>query len=91
MCDYIVREIKTQIRKLNEDDIVNYDDAEFELDYNNKINLTSISINLDKIEEIIEEVIEDYVPELIVDIPKSEFFPLKEGDWYIDDSIKESK
>jgi hypothetical protein len=57
--------IKNQIIKEinNINSLIDYDSAEFNLDYDNKIELSSVNINEDVIEGIIEEVLMDFVEE----------------------------
>lgn len=57
--------IKDQImKKINStDDLMDHDSAEFELDYNNTIKLSSVNVDEDIIEDIIEEALMGFVEE----------------------------
>jgi hypothetical protein len=56
----IVRRIETVLDR-NSRDLVDYDSAEFELNYNNQIELTSVDVNVDEIMEHVTDVVDSYI------------------------------
>lgn len=62
LADEMRYEINNQLKTLNEDEIVDFDSANFDLD-DNKIILQGIEVDLSKIESIIETVLDDNVTE----------------------------
>jgi uncharacterized protein (DUF2164 family) len=49
LTEAIEQEIETSIQRMNTEDIVDFDTAEFSLEYNNTLRLDDIEINTDKI------------------------------------------
>jgi hypothetical protein len=63
----IKKQISTLIMNIDERKLIDLDSAEFELSYNNTIELSSVNIDLDLITDTIEEVLMDYVePEITI-------------------------
>jgi len=60
LANEIVRRIETVLDR-NSRDLVDYDRAEFELKYNNQIELTAVDVNVDEIIEHVTDVIDSYV------------------------------
>jgi len=56
----IVRRIETVLDR-NSRDLVDYDSAEFELNYNNQIELTAVDVNVDEIMEHVTDVVDSYI------------------------------
>jgi hypothetical protein len=56
----IVDRIETILDR-NSRDLVDYDSAEFELNYNNQIELTAVDVNVHEIIEHVTDVIDSYV------------------------------
>jgi hypothetical protein len=56
----IVRRIETVLDR-NSRDLVDYDSAEFELNYNNQIELTAVDVNVHEIIEHVTDVIDSYI------------------------------
>ena len=81
----IKKQISTLIMNIDERKLLDLDSAEFELSYNNTIELTNVNIDLDLITDIVEEVLMDHV-ELEEQIKDAEMFHL---DNKIDTSILE--
>lgn len=48
------------------DDIVDYDSAEFSIEYNNTLKLECIDINHDCLEDILEEIVERVISETLI-------------------------
>jgi hypothetical protein len=71
----IKKQISTLIMDIDEKRLIDLDSAEFELTYNNTIQLSSVNIDLDLITDIVEEVLMDYV-ELEEQIKDAEMFHL---------------
>ncbi len=62
--DELGREIVDRIERCldhNSSDLVDLDSAEFELDYNNKINLVGVELNVGDIMEHITSIVDEYV------------------------------
>ena len=60
----VAREIVDRIETIldrNSRDLVDYDSAEFELNYNNQIELTAVDVNVHEIIEHVTDVIDSYV------------------------------
>ena len=55
----IMKKISRSLHDSSE--LIDYDSAEFELEYNNTITLSSIDVDIDKILEIVEEELNDCV------------------------------
>jgi len=63
----IKKQISTLIMNIDERKLIDLDSAEFELSYNNTIELSSVNIDLDLITDTIEEVLMDHVePEITI-------------------------
>jgi hypothetical protein len=63
----IKKQISTLIMNIDERKLLDLDSAEFELSYNNTIELSSVNIDLDLITDTIEEVLMDHVePEITI-------------------------
>jgi len=63
----IKKQISTLIMNIDERKLIDLDSAEFELNYNNTIELSSVNIDLDLITDIVEEVLMDHVePEITI-------------------------
>jgi hypothetical protein len=71
----IKKQISTLIMNIDERKLLDLDSAEFELSYNNTIELTNVNIDLDLITDIVEEVLMDHV-ELEEQIKDAEMFHL---------------
>ena len=71
----IKKQISTLIMNIDERKLIDLDSAEFELSYNNTIELSSINIDLDCIKDTIEEVLMEHV-ELEESIKDTEMFHL---------------
>jgi hypothetical protein len=71
----IKKQISTLIMNIDERKLIDLDSAEFELSYNNTIELSSVNIDLDLITDTIEEVLMDHV-ELEEQIKDAEMFHL---------------
>jgi hypothetical protein len=56
----IVRRIETVLDR-NSRDLVDYDSAEFELNYNNQIELTAVDVNVNEIMEHVTDVVDSYI------------------------------
>lgn len=60
--DVLISNIERKLNNMSNDDIAEYDTAEFELDYDNRISLTSIDIDtnnlIDAITDAVDETIE---------------------------------
>ena len=56
--------IINRIHNLGSDEVVDYDSAEFNIGYNNRIEIEDISLNIDNLTDIIENVIQEYIEEL---------------------------
>jgi hypothetical protein len=48
------------------DDIVDYDSAEFSIEYNNTLKLECVDINHDCLEDIVEEIVERVISETLI-------------------------
>ena len=57
----IKKQISHLIMNIDERKLIDYDSAEFELSYNNTIELNSVNIDLDLITDTIEEVLMEFV------------------------------
>jgi len=60
----VAREIVDRIETIldrNSRDLVDYDSAEFELNYNNQIELTAVDVNVHEIIEHVTDVIDSYI------------------------------
>jgi alkyl sulfatase BDS1-like metallo-beta-lactamase superfamily hydrolase len=57
----IKKQISTLIMNIDERKLIDLDSAEFELNYNNTIELSNVNIDLDLITNIVEEVLMDHV------------------------------
>jgi len=75
--DLVQAIIKSTRNALNNDsgELVNHDSAEFELGYDNRIELSCIDVDVDKILEIFEEELDRYVIE-----PNSDIVELERGE-----------
>jgi hypothetical protein len=63
----IKKQISTLIMNIDERKLIDLDSAEFELNYNNTIELSNVNIDLDIITDIVEEVLMDHVePEITI-------------------------
>ena len=71
----IKKQISTLIMNIDERKLIDLDSAEFELSYNNTIELSNVNIDLEIITDIIEEVLMDHV-ELEEQIKDAEMFHL---------------
>jgi hypothetical protein len=71
----IKKQISTLIMNIDERKLIDLDSAEFELNYNNTIELSNVNIDLDLITWIVEEVLMDHV-ELEEQIKDAEIFHL---------------
>lgn len=71
----IKKQISTLIMNIDERKLLDLDSAEFELSYNNTIELSNVNIDLEIITDIIEEVLMDHV-ELEEQIKDAEMFHL---------------
>lgn len=71
----IKKQISTLIMNIDERKLLDLDSAEFELSYNNTIELNNVNIDLEIITDIIEEVLMDHV-ELEEQIKDAEMFHL---------------
>ena len=71
----IKKQISTLIMNIDERKLIDLDSAEFELSYNNTIELNNVNIDLEIITDIIEEVLMDNV-ELEEQIKDAEMFHL---------------
>ena len=71
----IKKQISTLIMNIDERKLLDLDSAEFELNYNNTIELSNVNIDLDLITDIVEEVLMDHV-ELEEQIKDAEMFHL---------------
>jgi hypothetical protein len=71
----IKKQISTLIMDIDEKRLIDLDSAEFELNYNNTIELSNVNIDLDLITDIVEEVLMDHV-ELEEQIKDAEMFHL---------------
>ena len=69
------KQISTLIMNIDERKLIDLDSAEFELSYNNTIELNNVNIDLEIITDIIEEVLMDHV-ELEEQIKDAEMFHL---------------
>ena len=69
------KQISTLIMNIDERKLLDLDSAEFELSYNNTIELNNVNIDLEIITDIIEEVLMDHV-ELEEQIKDAEMFHL---------------
>ena len=69
------KQISTLIMNIDERKLLDLDSAEFELSYNNTIELSNVNIDLEIITDIIEEVLMDHV-ELEEQIKDAEMFHL---------------
>ena len=69
------KQISTLIMNIDERKLIDLDSAEFELSYNNTIELSNVNIDLEIITDIIEEVLMDHV-ELEEQIKDAEMFHL---------------
>jgi cobalamin biosynthesis Mg chelatase CobN len=56
--------IINQIHNLGADEVVDYDSAEFNIGYNNRVEIEDISLNIENLTDIIENVIQEYINEL---------------------------
>ena len=61
----IKKRIERELRNIDERKLMDFDSAEFELSYNNTIELTNVNIDLDLIANTIEEVLMDFALEFI--------------------------
>ena len=71
----IKKQINTLIMNIDERKLLDFDSAEFELNYNNTIELSNVNIDLDLITDVVEEVLMDHV-ELEEQIKDAEMFHL---------------
>ena len=58
----IEQEIETSIQRLDKDDIVDFDSAEFSLEYNNTLRLDDIEVNTDR---IVDQVLRNIEKQII--------------------------
>jgi hypothetical protein len=58
----IIKKISRSLQESN--DLIDCDSAEFELGYNNQIELSNADVNIDKILEIVEEELNDCIVQL---------------------------
>ena len=65
------KQISTLIMNIDERKLLDLDSAEFELSYNNTIELTNVNIDLDLITDIVEEVLMDHVEVVEVEVVKA--------------------
>ena len=75
--------IINRIHNLGSDEVVDYDSAEFNIGYNNRIEIEDISLNIDNLTDIVENVIQEYVRELEQDVEEqvnSEYVPTQENE-----------
>lgn len=56
--DVLLSNIERKLNDMSSDEVVDYDTVELELDYDNRINLTSIDVNVSNIMDIITESVE---------------------------------
>jgi hypothetical protein len=63
LADEIRYVISNRLNQLDSDDVVDMDSASFDLERDNTIVLSDVSIDLSKIESIIEEVLDENVTE----------------------------
>jgi hypothetical protein len=59
----IKNQIIKKINSIDSNDLIDHDSAEFELSYNNTIKLSSVVVNEDAIEDIIDGVLMSFVEE----------------------------
>jgi len=71
----IKKQISTLIMNIDERKLIDFDSAEFEINYNNTIELSNVDIDLGCIKDTIEEVLMEYV-ELEESIKDTEMFHL---------------
>jgi len=75
--------IINRIHNLGSDEVVDYDSAEFNIGYNNRIEIEDISLNIDNLTDIIENVIQEYIEELNQNEEEqisSEYVPTQENE-----------
>jgi len=63
--DKVMNIVERSINKLQTHDIVDFDDAEFELSYNNVVELTDVRIDTDRIIDEIRESMENIFEETV--------------------------
>jgi hypothetical protein len=59
--------IINRFHNLGADEVVDYDSAEFNIGYNNRVEIEDISLNMDNLTDIVESVIQEYIDELAQD------------------------
>ena len=75
--------IINRIHNLGADEVVDYDSAEFNIGYNNRVEIEDINVNIDNLTDIIENVIQEYIEELNQDEEEqssSEYTPVEENE-----------
>ena len=75
--------IINRFHNLGADEVVDYDSAEFSINYNNRVEIDDISINVDNLNDLVESVIQEYIDELNQDKEEqssSEYVPVEENE-----------
>ena len=62
--DEISENIKRELKRMNSDEIVDFDSVEFDIEYGNRIQLQNIDINYINIEEVVECELRSYAEAL---------------------------
>lgn len=76
--------ISYDVQNLSADEVVDYSSAEFSIGYNNRLEIEDISLNVDRLNEIVENSIVNLIDELrgeeeIEEVVSSEYVPVEEN------------
>lgn len=76
--------ISYDVQNLSADEVVEYSSAEFSIGYNNRLEIEDISLNVDRLNEIVENSIVNLIDELrgeeeIEEVVSSEYAPVEEN------------
>lgn len=63
--DKVMNIVERSINNLSSSDVVDFDDAEFELNYNNEVKLTDVRVDTDRIIDEIRESMENIFEETV--------------------------
>jgi hypothetical protein len=80
LMDRITAKVNNRFDRFNiSDKFVDYDSAEFEIDYNNKLTLTNVDIDTDEIRDAVNDAVQGAVDEMMEELfPQPSVKPITE-------------
>jgi len=79
LVDKIAAKVHNKIDRYSTAKFVDYDSAEFEIDYNNKLTLTNVDIDTDEIRDAVNDAVQGAVDEMMEELfPQPSVKPITE-------------